>query len=350
MPKITLPPNLRKQRWYETANGNQLFVEPGESFDERIEQWFAFLRERHMVYLRRQIGKAAPWTRDWVLNSYRFTNVYREIDRVSEWVTRNIIIPFENTPWLPVALVTARQINRMETLEKLMDTPYAFPVNKNWSAEAMYQVFKEIKESGQPVCGSAYVITPGSPLHPLFKHKDKAMMIAHAFIQGAFNSRAELQKAARGPKATMAGMVAALREVDGIGPFIAYQVAVDLSYSDKWLKNALDINTFNAAGPGTRRGSTYGIQGGYDFIEVGMKTKRTEITAFLQKLVEYGSGKYPELWPVNTDDPRYGFAPLSMSNCSNSACEMSKYAKVCLTGKRMKNSFSPESSNQTPLF
>ena len=45
-----------------------------------------FASERHRIYLQRITGQPHPWTSDPVLSSYRFTNVFRAADRVSQYL------------------------------------------------------------------------------------------------------------------------------------------------------------------------------------------------------------------------------------------------------------------------
>lgn len=51
----------------------------------RAADFFAFARERHATYLRRQSGAPEPWTDDPILRKFRFTNVFRELDRTTVW-------------------------------------------------------------------------------------------------------------------------------------------------------------------------------------------------------------------------------------------------------------------------
>ncbi len=55
----------------------------------RVDEVFAFVHERHQIYLRRQAGQPKPWTANPILQQYRFTNVYRELDRVTIWIREN---------------------------------------------------------------------------------------------------------------------------------------------------------------------------------------------------------------------------------------------------------------------
>ena len=82
-----------------------------------------FMKARHNIYLKKQADKPRPWTDDWVLDTFRFCNVYRELDTVTEWVAANIRKPFADSPHLWWMLAAARQINWPGTLQALIEQP-----------------------------------------------------------------------------------------------------------------------------------------------------------------------------------------------------------------------------------
>lgn len=51
--------------------------EPGSS---HIEDFYAWMHKRHDIYWARQQGLPKPWTDDPILQQYKFTNVFRELD------------------------------------------------------------------------------------------------------------------------------------------------------------------------------------------------------------------------------------------------------------------------------
>ena len=69
---------------------------PDASLDVSAEHHAEFFRtmfERQMIWKRRFLDQAPrPWTEDPILRDYKFTNVYRELDRNSQWQIRNILL------------------------------------------------------------------------------------------------------------------------------------------------------------------------------------------------------------------------------------------------------------------
>lgn len=335
MQKLKLP----KQNWVQTQNGYQLFDKVGKTKDERIEQLFSFMRERHLVYLRKSSGRPAPWTKDHILQNNRFCNVYREIDKVSEWVIDNIILPYEDSQFFPQMIFITRLLNKIETLEKIVGTK-AWPSRKGWDYEDLMKALRKINET-DTVFGAAYIISPGSIKSddPIRRYKDsgyyKIAILCEKFFKVSWERKNEwFGDCCGGKKASTERAVKSMMKLPGMGGFIANQVSVDLQYSKKWLGLASDINTFNAAGPGTKRGVSW-IRDG----QLGGNYGQPDITEELKTWVEYGSGRYPELWPVTTNNPREGFAPLSMANVSNCACEGDKYFRVVSGSGEMKQKY-----------
>lgn len=57
-----------------------------------LDKFFYYMEERQRITMKRRRGEPFPWTDDPFLRDYKFTNVYRELDRNSQWEIRNIII------------------------------------------------------------------------------------------------------------------------------------------------------------------------------------------------------------------------------------------------------------------
>ena len=64
---------------------------------EVFDTYWRFAALRQDLFMRRVVGGRPPWTEDPVLASYRFTNVYRASDRVSQYLIRNVLYRGEQT-------------------------------------------------------------------------------------------------------------------------------------------------------------------------------------------------------------------------------------------------------------
>jgi hypothetical protein len=58
---------------------------------DEIEKFFAFITERQNIFHRRFVVKQPPpWTEDSILQVIRLENIYRELDRGTQFCIKNI--------------------------------------------------------------------------------------------------------------------------------------------------------------------------------------------------------------------------------------------------------------------
>ena len=106
---------MRPQKAFEFDDRNCIITPDQVNSPSALFSW---ARERHNVYLKRfHLKKEKPWTKDTFISSFRFCNVYREIDTVSIWIKENIIDVYEDKPYLWYLLAIARSINHVETIK-----------------------------------------------------------------------------------------------------------------------------------------------------------------------------------------------------------------------------------------
>src|SRR5689334_7766826 len=56
-------------------------------------EFFETMFERQEIWYKRFVEKKdRPWTKDKFFANHKFTNVYRELDRSSQWLINNVIL------------------------------------------------------------------------------------------------------------------------------------------------------------------------------------------------------------------------------------------------------------------
>jgi len=201
---------------------------------DRIEDLFAFMKERYQIFLNRTAGKPKPWTQDRILQKHKFTNCYREDDRVTRWIAKNWRTPHKNDPDLWFAMCVARYINWPDTLEEL-----GYPVP--WEPEDFIDCLHNRKADGKQVFTGAYIVHSLGPKIPY---------LADKVFTPLWKDRMSVR-----PQAvdSLASFFARLRLYQGMGSFMAGQVVADMKYVQP-LEDADDWWEWAAMGPGSARG------------------------------------------------------------------------------------------------
>lgn len=261
-----------------------------------------FAAERHAIYLRRLSGAPAPWTADAVLSQYRFTNVFRASDRVSQYLIGIVESAATATPAdLLVRVFTFKIFNRISTWERL--TERVGEVRASDFSESRYvAALRSLRSEGTPLYSAAYIVppVPGST--------DKAC--GHMRLLAGALSRHLGDEIVNAP--SLRDVFALLHELPGIGPFLAFQFAIDLNYSP-WLSHSeMD---FVVAGPGAIDGLSkcFTSLGDYNYADaIRWMTDRQGVECDRLGL-DFGG-----LWG----------RPLQLIDVQNLLCEVSKYTRV----------------------
>lgn len=204
--------------------------------------WY-WINERHRIYIRKTMGDPKPWTTDSILRDYKFTNVFRELDRGTVWLRENFIQPHWNDdPGLIVANVAwYRMFNYWGTGEYLgwQDNPWTEPGWKEFARVKLHIAMAE----GRQVFTNAHIIwsEEGKP-------KIDAIVDYAANVWAAREDIADT--CSLGWLQTVFEKLTSFR---GIGDFQAYEITTDLRHT-RLLDHATDINTWANAGPGALRG------------------------------------------------------------------------------------------------
>jgi len=303
-------------------------------YKDRLRAAARFCAERHMIYVRRREGQPSPWTKDPILRSSRFCNVYREIDKVTleimdQWLKPQLT---GNNP--AIAALVGRVINHPPTLNAMRAVGIDFRVGSGQAkAWKLFQsiVVKKGKE-GKLVTG-AYVVNTVFPRHHEKITGSKADYLANFFLPEVWSHREQLDEALSA--GTYRGMLDAYRKVHGVGLFIANQAACDLTYTSL-LRKAKDINEIWSPGPGTAAGIRR-IVNDYSLAQGSVAMDKV-LTQYAQDLNHELS--HHRLWSTSTKDMHTHLVPLSNPNASSSLCEISKHFGMAMGERdRLKNSY-----------
>jgi hypothetical protein len=206
------------------------------------DAFFAFARHRHQTYLNRRDGKPLPWTLDPILQRYRFTNVFRELDATTIWFAKNLRNPLRNSIEVLPATVVFRWFNRITTGEVIKK-------DKNYLSPAKLR--KAIAKLKPPYVTSAYMIFTTS-LHDrliaagLEPTKVNGVVMA---IEIWYDKHKDWRKF----KCRTIEETCAWVKSECLGDFMAYEISTDLVHT-ALLDHAPDIMTWANFGPGASKG------------------------------------------------------------------------------------------------
>jgi hypothetical protein len=281
----------------------------------RTQDLFNFIKERYAVRQRRESGQPKPWTADPILQNYRFCNVYREHDTVTQWIAENWRQPHYNDPDVWFAMSVARFVNWPDTLAEI-----GYPVP--WD-DAMCNHFihklSDRAEAGKKVWTGAYIIHAGN------KGGSKIGHIAYDVLTALWERNSQQDKVR--PLADFTTSCGAfhkkLMEFEGLGSFMAGQIVCDTKYT-ALLDTAQDWWDFAAPGPGSRRG----LARVFDY----PVNHHWNDDLWLSGLLMLKSQISPMFLEA-------GMPPIHAQDLQNCLCEFDKYERVRLGEGRPRNNY-----------
>ncbi len=270
-----------------------------------FDTYWRFAAERQSLFLRRATGGMPPWTDDPILQAYRFTNVYRASDRVSQYLIRHVIYQGDQSPKeVFFRTILFKLFNKIETWELLV-RKLGFPNSTDFDADRFGVVLASEINSGRSIYSAAYIMPSGpKSTHGGRKHCFHLALLAQ-MLQDELPARIAESD-------TLRGTYQLLLSYPSIGPFLAYQFTIDLNYSVILQADEMD---FVVPGPGALDGISKCFAAFNDFNPADI----------IRMVTEHQSDEFERLGLTFLS--LWG-RPLQLIDCQNIFCEISKYARV----------------------
>lgn len=256
---------------------------------------FIELRERARE-TKELFGGNGPHSEDPIIAKYRFCNINREHDTVTQWVAENVRFPYAlaGTNTLVVQLLVARIFNEPDVLELIL------PVT---DTRETCSLLKAHRAAGCKIMRGAYMM-------PVHGNSGRNATVEEYYLRAVEGA----QKVDWHFFSTLEQVAEALMRQQGIGEFLANQVCTDLRYTPQF-ERASDWETFVLCGPGTRRGIDRLLGKTEDL----GRQKQKFYCAMLRTIREALKGY------VNRTVRGYFRDP---NNLSNTFCEFDKYERL----------------------
>jgi hypothetical protein len=225
-----------------------------------LKRFFWWMHERHRIYQSKSRELPWPWTNDEILQTYKFTNVFRELDTGTIWLRNNIRAPYASHPELFFNIATYRRYNRIETAKDI-----GFIVDYRYGSGDIIAKMMARRDANLPIFTSAHMVCGTIRDADGNIPDNKVTQIFDISFRNLWDRRKEVE-----PQPGDSLHVAYKRLLDakipGYGEFICYEVITDLRHT-RYLRDAEDIFTWANPGPGAKRGPT---QTGQDSAMMGM--------------------------------------------------------------------------------
>ncbi|MER8827347.1 putative DNA base hypermodification protein [Mesorhizobium sp. M0938] len=271
------------------------------------ELYWTFASRRQAAFENRLSGQSWPWTSDPILRTFKFCNVFRAADRVSQFMIRDVAYGDDPTTTAldrVFQIVAFRTFSNIETWRSLTAWLGGAPRLEHLRSGTFEQGLDHVKAVNGGLYTGAFILCANKAFGFDEKHRNHVALFKHMFLEHACAERV-LQAPA------IEDIVALLQGFPLMGPFMAYQTAIDINYSD-----LVDFseNDYTQAGPGALRGLKKA------FTDMGDYSPADTI-----------------LWMVEQQErefDRLGLAfdglfgrPLHAIDCQGLFCELDKYCR-----------------------
>lgn len=268
---------------------------------DRALDYLAFVVNRHLIWEARLEGlPQEEWAYDPILQTRKFTNVFRILDPGTQYVLTSLAEPDAKPEDVLLRLFLYRHTGRVEAWEYLEMTS-GLPDRTN--LPDVLAAFKQYRGKGsvteRPVFTGAYLVFPQSAERGTDKLESIVDLTKRLFVEGTVAQ--EFLDAG-----SQADRFAALRSNKGVADFMSMQVLTDWGYTSHCGEDR--ENEFVVLGPGARRGATALDPAGKpeDTLEWAYREVQDQVTL---------------------DLPNGMSRPPSRMDVQNTLCEFSKYVR-----------------------
>ncbi|MBO9049524.1 nucleotide kinase domain-containing protein [Curtobacterium flaccumfaciens] len=301
---------------------------------EAFDIYWRFAAERQRVFEARTAGVAGPWTSDPILQTYKFCNVFRAADRVSQDLIRTVCYSGNETPVddLAFQIVAYRTFSNTATWAQLTLDLGHVPGLDDLRSGAFEAALSGMRDRKQRIYTGAFILCATDAYGRRLKHLNHVELFKDMFLQSQL-----AQRIVDAP--SLRAVYDLLHAFPLMGDFMSYQIAIDLNYSTL---TDFSENDFTRPGPGAVRG--------------------------IKKVFEHTGSLSPEetiAWMVDRQDDEFARRglnfnglwgrPIQAIDAQNLFCETDKYCREALPAltsarSRIKARFTPTPEPMSMFF
>jgi hypothetical protein len=275
------------------------------------KKFFSFIKERQKIWFKRFVLKeSGPWTKDYVLQKYKIINVYRELDKGTDYIIKKLNGLDRKKIFLNV--VFYRFFNQYNLYEKLKIQLF--------EKLPLMELSEKFEKSNGPIFNSAYIISSqkGCKWRNVLNSIKQVSDNIDSYLSGIDNAK------------TPDESFEVIKNIKLVGDFLAYEIWTDLTYFN-FFKQGWSDDDFVNIGPGAK----WGLELIYGKLP---KKELEQKIYYLRKIQkDYLVG---EEWKKIAYKNSNCYPFLSIRNIEHSLCEFRKYWNISKGVGRRKN-FSP---------
>jgi hypothetical protein len=270
-----------------------------------FDTYWRFAVERQTIFFRKIKKQRGPWTEDSILQEYKFTNVYRASDRVSQYLIRNVI--FKGDPSLEEVffrIILFKLFNKIETWEMLKNELGTICYS-GYSFKKYDKILTQAMDRRQTIYSAAYIMPSGNSAFGFSrKHSNHLKLLEKMMDDHVYEAISNAPN--------MAKAFDILRSYPTIGDFLAYQLITDINYSEL---TDFSETEFVVPGPGAKNGikKCFKSLGGLSEPELILRVTNRQNEEFNRLGLTF---------------QKLGSRPLQLIDCQNLFCEVDKYARL----------------------
>lgn len=270
--------------------------------------YWRFAAERQNIFFNRLLQEKAPWTMDPIMAKYKFTNTYRVLDRVSQFLISNIINPDMQSDLSDedrlFRILLFKIFNKIETWQLLVNALGELSWRR-YSYQEYDRVLSAAFQNGTSIYSAAYIMASGKSAFACERKHQNHLKLLEYMMKSNITMRVISSR-------SMAQLYDVLISYPLVGPFLAYQYATDINYS--WLTDFSEKD-FVVAGPGARDGiaKCFSDRASYSDEYIIRAMMENQDTEFERLGLDFKS--------------LFG-RPLQLIDCQNIFCEVGKYARI----------------------
>lgn len=210
------------------------------------DYYWKFAAERQRAFEARVAGAPQPWSTDRILQTYKFCNVFRAADRVSQYLIRNVCYNTELHSDADVIfqIVAFRTFSNIATWKGIVQDLGHAPTIANLADGSFTAALEATLRRNGKLYTGAFILCASDAYGMTRKHLNHVELFKDMFLKSSLAS-AVLEAP------SLRSIYNAVHTFPLMGDFMSYQIAIDINYSA-----LVDFseNEFTQAGPGAVRG------------------------------------------------------------------------------------------------